>query len=114
MTSVGWTRGGVIWTCSGGGASCGIEEALQRPVNIAINHDKVAIGMHAKNHPLTDHHCEDVWQVNPREVTKGRPVLLAWFSPDCKHHSKARGQGLPRPGSENGGHHFAAAKASVP
>lgn len=76
----------------GGGASCGIEEALQRPVNIAINHDKVAIGMHAKNHPLTDHHCEDVWQVNPREVTKGRPVLLAWFSPDCKHHSKARGQ----------------------
>lgn len=76
----------------GGGVGCGIEEALQRPVNIAINHDKVAIGMHAKNHPLTDHHCEDVWQVNPREVTKGRPVLLAWFSPDCKHHSKARGQ----------------------
>jgi len=76
----------------GGGASCGIEAALGRPVNIAINHDRVAIGMHAKNHPLTDHHCEDVWQVKPREVTKGRPVLLAWFSPDCKHHSKARGQ----------------------
>lgn len=76
----------------GGGASVGIEMALQRPVNIAVNHDQIALGMHHINHPLTTHYCDDVWQVNPREVTKGRPVMLAWFSPDCKHHSKARGQ----------------------
>ncbi len=76
----------------GGGASVGIEMALQRPVNIAVNHDRVALGMHHINHPLTTHYCDDVWQVEPRKVTAGRPVKLAWFSPDCKHHSKARGQ----------------------
>ena len=75
----------------GGGASAGIEMALNRPVNIAINHDREAIGMHEVNHPLTRHYCEDVWEVNPREVCKGRPVGLAWFSPDCKHFSKAKG-----------------------
>lgn len=76
----------------GGGASVGIEMALKRPVNIAINHDGKALGMHAINHPLTRHYCEDVWEVDPVKVTGGRPVMLAWFSPDCKHHSKARGQ----------------------
>lgn len=75
----------------GGGASCGIEKALQRPVNIAINHDAEAIGMHEANHPLTKHYCESVWDVDPRAVTNGRPVGLAWFSPDCKHFSKAKG-----------------------
>ncbi len=75
----------------GGGASCGIEQALQRPVNIAINHDREAIGMHEVNHPLTRHYCEDVWQVNPLQVCGGRPIGLAWFSPDCKHFSKAKG-----------------------
>lgn len=75
----------------GGGASTGIEMALGRPVNIAINHDREAISMHEANHPNTLHLCEDVWDVDPREVCKGRPVALAWFSPDCKHFSKAKG-----------------------
>ncbi|APF86894.1 DNA cytosine methyltransferase [Ralstonia solanacearum] len=79
----------------GGGASCGIELALGRHVDVAINHDPEAVAMHAMNHPQTDHHCESVWDVNPLAVTRGRPVGLAWFSPDCKHFSKAKG-GKPR------------------
>jgi DNA (cytosine-5)-methyltransferase 1 len=75
----------------GGGASTGIERAIGRPVDIAINHDPEAVAMHAANHPQTLHLCESVWDVNPREVTEGRPVGLAWFSPDCKHFSKAKG-----------------------
>lgn len=75
----------------GGGASFGIEAALGRPIDFAINHDPEAIAMHTANHPRTKHYCEDVWQVDPREVTQGRPVGLAWFSPDCKHFSKAKG-----------------------
>lgn len=75
----------------GGGASTGIEEALARTVDIAINHDEDAISMHEVNHPGTRHLCESVWAVNPREVCEGRPVGLAWFSPDCKHFSKAKG-----------------------
>ena len=75
----------------GGGASTGIERAIGRPVDIAINHDPEAIAMHQANHPQTLHLCESVWDVNPREVCAGRPVGLAWFSPDCKHFSKAKG-----------------------
>ena len=75
----------------GGGASTGIEQAMGRPVDIAINHDAQALAMHAKNHPYTDHHCESVWDVDPVAVTAGRPVALSWFSPDCKHFSKAKG-----------------------
>lgn len=75
----------------GGGASTGIEMALGRPVDIAINHDPEAIAMHEINHPHTKHYCESVWEVDPREITGGRPVDLAWFSPDCKHFSKAKG-----------------------
>lgn len=75
----------------GGGASTGIEMALGRPVDIAINHDPEAIAMHEINHPHTKHYCESVWEVDPREITQGRPVDLAWFSPDCKHFSKAKG-----------------------
>jgi len=75
----------------GGGASCGIEAALGRCVDIAINHDREALAMHAANHPTTRHLREDVWQVDPREACAGRPVDLAWFSPDCKHFSKAKG-----------------------
>jgi DNA (cytosine-5)-methyltransferase 1 len=79
----------------GGGASTGIEWALGRSPDIAINHSPAAIAMHALNHPATKHYCEDVWQVDPREATGGRPVGLAWFSPDCTHFSKAKG-GKPR------------------
>ncbi|WP_456281641.1 DNA cytosine methyltransferase [Cupriavidus sp. JZ107] len=79
----------------GGGASCGIELALGRHVDIAINHDPEAVAMHAINHPQTEHHCESVWDVDPLALTRGRPVGLAWFSPDCKHFSKAKG-GKPR------------------
>lgn len=75
----------------GGGASTGIEAALGRAVDIAINHDGEAIAMHAANHPGTRHLCGDVFDVDPLEVTKGQPVGLAWFSPDCKHFSKAKG-----------------------
>lgn len=75
----------------GGGASTGIELALGRPVDIAINHDISAIAMHEANHPLTRHFCESVWDIDPVKVTQGRPVALCWFSPDCKHFSKAKG-----------------------
>lgn len=79
----------------GGGASCGIELALGRHVDVAINHDAEAVAMHEINHPQTRHHCESVWDVDPLAITQGRPVGLAWFSPDCKHFSKAKG-GTPR------------------
>lgn len=79
----------------GGGASTGIEIATGRSVDIAINHDPEAIRMHKTNHPNTKHYCEDVWQVDPVEACKGNQVALAWFSPDCKHFSKAKG-GKPK------------------
>lgn len=79
----------------GGGASTGIEIATGYSVDIAINHDPEAIRMHKSNHPNTKHYCEDVWQVDPVKVCKGNPVALAWFSPDCKHFSKAKG-GKPK------------------
>ena len=75
----------------GGGASVGIELATGRPVDIAINHDADAIAMHSVNHPYTQHFQEDVFAINPEEVTGGRPVGIAWFSPDCKHFSRAKG-----------------------
>jgi DNA (cytosine-5)-methyltransferase 1 len=78
----------------GGGASTGIELATGRPVTIAINHDPAAILMHKTNHPYTQHLQASVWDVDPVEVCAGRPVGLAWFSPDCKHFSKAKGAAL--------------------
>lgn len=75
----------------GGGASTGIEAAFGRGVDIAINHDGEAIAMHSTNHPHTRHLCSDVFEVDPAIVTRGQPVGLAWFSPDCKHFSKAKG-----------------------
>jgi len=79
----------------GGGASEALKQALGRDPDIAINHDRLAIGMHAANHPLTRHLQEDVWQADPRVETQGRPV--GWFhaSPDCTHFSQAKG-GQPR------------------
>jgi DNA (cytosine-5)-methyltransferase 1 len=67
----------------GGGATTGIEMALGRYVDIAINHDPAAIAMHIVNHPHTKHYCEDVWTVDPIEATQGRPVDPARFCPDC-------------------------------
>lgn len=75
----------------GGGASTGIELATGRPVDIAINHDPEAIRMHMANHPYTEHYQASVWDIDPVEVCRGRPVGLAWFSPDCKHFSRAKG-----------------------
>ncbi|AXF58740.1 DNA cytosine methyltransferase [Leclercia sp. W6] len=75
----------------GGGASTGIELAIGRSVDIAINHDENAVAMHTTNHPDTLHYCESVFDVNPLVATAGRPVGLAWFSPDCRHFSKAKG-----------------------
>ncbi len=79
----------------GGGASTGIEMATGCSVDIAINHDPEAIRMHMANHPYTKHYCESVWNVDPVKICNGHPVGLAWFSPDCKHYSRARG-GKPR------------------
>lgn len=79
----------------GGGASTGIETATGYSVDIAINHDPQAVRMHKANHPWTEHYCESVWDVDPVKVCAGRPVGLAWFSPDCKHFSKAKG-GKPK------------------
>lgn len=79
----------------GGGASTGIEMATGYSVDIAINHDPEAIKMHKANHPNTKHYCENVWTVDPVKACKGHPVALAWFSPDCKHFSKAKG-GKPK------------------
>lgn len=79
----------------GGGASTGIEMATGYSVDIAINHDPEAIKMHKANHPSTTHYCESVWDVDPIKACKGHPVALAWFSPDCKHFSKAKG-GKPK------------------
>lgn len=79
----------------GGGASTGIEMATGISVDIAINHDPEAIRMHKMNHPNTKHYCESVWDVDPVEACKGHSVGLAWFSPDCKHFSKAKG-GKPK------------------
>ena len=75
----------------GGGASTGIEMATGYSVDIAINHDPEAIKMHKANHPNTKHYCENVWEVDPVKACNGHPVGLAWFSPDCKHFSKAKG-----------------------
>ncbi|MEA5001334.1 MAG: DNA cytosine methyltransferase [Endomicrobiaceae bacterium] len=76
----------------GGGASTGIELATGRYPDIAINHDAVALGMHAANHPQTKHFVEDIFKVKPIKATNGKPVSLMWASPDCKHFSKAKGK----------------------
>lgn len=81
--------------CGGGGASTGMEAATGRPVTIAVNHSRAAIAMHELNHPETRHYREDVWEVDPREAVGSRRCRLLWLSPDCKHHSKAKG-GAPR------------------
>lgn len=75
----------------GGGASLGIEWALGRSPDIAINHDPEALMMHEANHPDTVHLTENIWKVDPRAATGGQPVTLLWASPDCRHHSKAKG-----------------------
>lgn len=75
----------------GGGASTGMEQALKGPVDVAVNHDRIAIEVHRLNHPQTEHWCADLWSVPPNWAVKGRPVGLLWASPDCTHHSKAKG-----------------------
>lgn len=82
----------VVVGFAGGGGSCtGIAAALGRAPDIAINHDAWALAVHAANHPATLHLSKNIWQVDPHEAVKNRPVGLAWFSPDCKHFSKAKG-----------------------
>lgn len=75
----------------GGGASTGIERGLGRKIDIAINHDPAAVAMHTANHPKTTHYCQDIWAADPVKVCGGQDVDFAWFSPDCKHFSKAKG-----------------------
>lgn len=75
----------------GGGASLGMQAALGRPIDEAINHDWRAIAVHEANHPETRHWHTDVWEVHPLEATRGRHVSCLWASPDCTFYSKARG-----------------------
>ncbi|MES2175076.1 MAG: DNA cytosine methyltransferase [Pseudomonadota bacterium] len=96
-----WNDGIIVDNfAGGGGASTGIELALRRQIDVAVNHDPEAVAMHAANHPTTRHLCQSVWAVDPLEAVtfandngdmRPRPVRLAWFSPDCKHFSKAKG-----------------------
>lgn len=87
------TRKGLIVDnfCGGGGASSGIKKALGRHPDLAVNHDPHSIQMHQANHPDTFHYLNDVWGVDPLQATSGDDVLLGWFSPDCRHFSKAKG-----------------------
>jgi DNA (cytosine-5)-methyltransferase 1 len=75
----------------GGGASTGIEQALGRSPDYAINHNAAALALHAANHPATIHLSENVYKVDPLDHLRGKHIGLAWFSPDCKHFSKAKG-----------------------
>lgn len=86
----------VVVGFAGGGGGCeGVREALGYSPQEALNHDPEAVAMHLVNHPDTHHWCQNIWQADPAEVAAGRPIGLAWFSPDCKHFSKAKG-GKPR------------------
>ncbi|MGN6109364.1 MAG: DNA cytosine methyltransferase [Kofleriaceae bacterium] len=89
-----WTGAIVDNFAGGGGASTGIEMALGRSPDVAINHNPIALGVHAANHPTTRHLVESVWLVDPVRATEGQPVDLAWFSPDCRHFSRAKGAPL--------------------
>jgi DNA (cytosine-5)-methyltransferase 1 len=75
----------------GGGASFGIKSALGRGPDIAVNHNPFALAVHRANHPETSHYCENVYKVDPVKACGGQEVVLAWFSPDCTHHSNAKG-----------------------
>lgn len=88
---------GMVIDCfaGGGGASQGIEEALRRPCDVAVNHDPKAIAMHKANHPRTHHMTEDIFEADLASVVGGNPVDLMWASPDCTSHSRAKG-GKPR------------------
>lgn len=96
IPGVGGRIHGVIldYFAGGGGASQGIERAVGRPPDFAVNHCPHAIRQHAMNHPATSHLLESVWKVDPSTLSPGAPVCLAWFSPDCRHFSRAKGAGL--------------------
>jgi DNA (cytosine-5)-methyltransferase 1 len=78
----------------GGGASTGIARAYREP-DVAVNHNQIALAVHRANHPETAHYVADVFEVDPVLATGGQPVGILWASPDCRHHSKAKG-GAPR------------------
>lgn len=88
---------GMVIDCfaGGGGASQGIEDALGRPCDVAVNHDPKAIAMHRANHPATHHMTEDIFEADLERFVDGRHVELMWASPDCTSHSRAKG-GKPR------------------
>jgi len=74
----------------GGGASTGIARAYREP-DVAVNHNPIALAVHRANHPQTAHYVADVFEVDPVHATGGQPVGILWASPDCRHHSKAKG-----------------------
>lgn len=85
--------------CGGGGESTGIAQAAKQyhfDIKLsAINHWKRAIETHAANYPFADHYEESVQNLDPTKVVPGGKLDLLWASPECTHHSNARG-GRPR------------------
>jgi DNA (cytosine-5)-methyltransferase 1 len=81
--------------CGGGGVSEAMRRLFGRGPDVAVNHSAEAIAMHSANHPETRHFKESVYKVDPRAACGGKRCRLAWFSPDCTHHSRAKG-GKPR------------------
>ncbi len=75
----------------GGGASLGMEMALGRAVDVAVNHNPEAVAIHELNHPGTRHFVQNICQIHPLDATGAQPVDVLWASPDCKHFSKAKG-----------------------
>ena len=81
--------------CGAGGTSTGAVEAIEllgKTAKLtAINHWDVAIATHSKNHPSARHFCASLDNINPRDLFKEAQLDILWASPECTHHSVARG-----------------------
>lgn len=74
--------------CGAGGSSTGLVNAGVR-VQTAVNHWRLAIDTHSRNHPETDHDCADIRQVHPSFYPR---TDIFWASPECTNHSLAKGK----------------------
>lgn len=85
--------------CGGGGESTGIHQAAMLAgydIKLtAVNHWERAIETHAANHPAAEHYCESIERLDPTKIIPNMRLDLLWASPECTHHSNARG-GRPR------------------
>ena len=81
--------------CGAGGTSVGARKAFNElgyNYNLtAINHWDIALETHSKNFPAGRHLCEDIVKINPRKIFGNKKIKLMCASPECIHHSKARG-----------------------